>query len=345
VNVAALGERALLARIRTRLGSAAGPHEGLVLGIGDDAAVVRPGRNGLTVLTVDAQVEGVHFEWGLSAPADIGARALAVNLSDLAAMGARPRWALVSLMLPGTLAVGDVEDLIGGLAELALRYGVAVVGGNVAQTPGPAVVDVTAVGDGRPRRLLKRSGARPGDELLVSGEIGGAAAGLAMLRAGRSDVAPECVRRYRRPEPRIRLGQAVGHARSARAAMDLSDGLADAAHQIADASGCGVEIDAGALPIARGARTWWASRGEDPVIAALGGGDDYELLFAVPPSWRGRLRAVRQRVADPPLTRVGVLTKDPGVCVLTREGRREQLPGGYEHFQGSRPTGGGNHRK
>jgi thiamine-monophosphate kinase len=334
VTVSELGEHALLARIRARLVTSAGLPEGLVLGIGDDAAVVRPGRNALTVLTVDAQVEGVHFDRALSAPTDIGARALAVNLSDLAAMGARPRWALVSLMVPGTLSVADAEGLIDGVAEEARRHGVTVVGGNISRSPGPLVIDVTAVGEVRPRRVLSRSGGRPGDELYVSGSIGSAAAGLAMLRAGQNGVEgrADCVRRYRRPEARVRLGWSVGQARAARAAMDLSDGLADAAHQVAEASGCGVEIDAGALPIAAGARAWWAARGEDAIVAALTGGDDYELLLAVPPSWRGRLRTVRERVADPPLTRVGVLTRDPGARVLNRDGQRERLPGGFEHF-------------
>jgi thiamine-monophosphate kinase len=331
VKVSELGEHALLDRVRARLGSPAGP-PGLVLGIGDDAAVVKPGRNVFTVLTVDAQIEGVHFDRRLSAPADIGARALAVNLSDLAAMGARPRWVLLSLMLPGTLAVADVEQLADGVAELARRYQVTVVGGNIASSPGPLIVEATAVGEVRPRGVLARSGGRPGDELYVSGGLGAAAAGLAMLRAGAPDADGACIAWYRRPDPRVRLGWMVGRARAARAAMDLSDGLADAARQVAAASGCGVEIDGDALPIAAGARAWWTSRGEDPVIAALTGGDDYELLLAVPPAWRGRLRTVRERVADPPLTRVGVLTKDPDIRVLRRDGRAEPLPEGFHHF-------------
>jgi thiamine-monophosphate kinase len=332
VNVSELGEHALLERIRARLGSPAGP-PGLVLGIGDDAAVVEPGRNVLTVLTVDAQVEGVHFDRQLSAPADIGARALAVNLSDLAAMGARPRWGLLSLMLPGALPVADAEHLVDGIADVARRHQVTVVGGNIARSPGPLIVDVTAIGEVRPRRLLTRAGARPGDELFVSGTIGAGAAGLAMLRAGAADADPASIAWYRRPDPRVRLGMIVARARAARAAMDLSDGLADAANQIAAASGCGVEIEADALPVAAGARAWWTSRGEDPVTAALTGGDDYELVIAVPPAWRGRLRTVRARVADPPLTRVGVLTKDPGARVLVRNGQRERLPGGFEHWR------------
>jgi thiamine-monophosphate kinase len=315
----------------------------LVIGVGDDAAVVAPTRNAHTVLTTDAQVEGVHFERRFSAPADIGFRALAVNLSDLAAMGATPRWALLSLLLPDDLRVADVEELAGAIGELGATVGCQVVGGNLSRSPGPLVVDVTAIGEVRPRRVLTRSGGRPGDVLWVSGGLGAAAAGLEMLQrrgadgreapaTARGPADPSCIGRYLRPEPRVRLGIAVAQARAARAAMDLSDGLADAAQQLAEASGCGVEIDGAALPIDQAARAWWEFTGDDPVLRAMSGGDDYELLFAVPRVWAGRLRHARSRVAEPALTRIGVLTKDPAARVLLRHGHRETLPRGFEHF-------------
>jgi thiamine-monophosphate kinase len=331
VTVSELGERALLARIQAQFTATGRPSASLVLGIGDDAAVVAPTRNAQTVVTTDAQIEGVHFDRRFSAPADIGYRALAVNVSDLAAMGATPRWALVSLAMPDELLVADAESLTGGMAAAAREFDCHVIGGNVARSPGPLMVDVTALGEVGPRRLLTRSGGRPGDGLWVSGSIGAAAAGLEMLRGGRTSL-DECVARYRRPEPRVRLGLAMARARAARAAMDLSDGLADAAHQLAVASGCGVEIDASALPIEPAARAWWETAGKDAALQALSGGDDYELLFAIPRTWGGRLRHARSRVADPALTRIGVLTKDPTVRVLLRNGARESLPGGFEHW-------------
>jgi thiamine-monophosphate kinase len=146
------------------------------------------------------------------------------------------------------------------------------------------------------------------------------------------DARAQCIRRYVRPEPRVRLGVAVAQARAATAAMDLSDGLADAAGQIAGASGCGVEIDADALPIDAGARAWWEAAGKDAIESAMSSGDDYELLFAVPRMWSGRLRHACSRVAEPALTRIGVLTKDPGARVLLRNGTRAPLPKGFEHF-------------
>jgi len=334
VTVAESGEHALLARLLARLPR---PSASVLVGPGDDAAVLAAVRNERLVITTDALVEDVHFSRTYSSPADIGHKALAANLSDLAAMAATPRWALVSVVLPGSWLVADVESLIDGVAGLASLHGVSVVGGNIARTNGPLVVDVTAGGEVGARRWLTRSGARAGDGLWVSGSIGGAAAGLDMLMnqgagAANMESGSGCVARHRRPEPRVRLGAAMGRGRAARAAMDLSDGLADAVTQLAAASGCGARIDGQALPVDPAAREWWSSRGVDPIVAALKGGDDYELLFAVPERGGGRLRNVRRHVADPPLTKIGVLTRNPGELVVTREGREERIPDGYEHF-------------
>jgi thiamine-monophosphate kinase len=331
VTVSELGERALLARILERLPR---PSVSVVVGPGDDAAVIESARNERLVVTTDAVVEGVHVSRAFSTPSDIGHKALAVNLSDLAAMAAAPRWAVVSLVLPGSWLVSDVEDLMDGCASLARRHGVSIVGGNITRTDGPLVVDITAGGEVRARRWLTRGGGRPGDDVFVSGSIGAAAAGLEMLH---SDPAAEnaCVARHRRPEPRVRLGLAMGRARAARAAMDLSDGLADALRQVAEASGCGVRIDASSLPIDQEACAWWTAKGVDPIRSAITGGDDYELLFAVPKRSGRLLRAVHLRVASPPLTRIGVLTKDAKELIVDRNGQAEALPQGYEHFRES----------
>ena len=348
MKVSDLGEHALLARVLGRLPR---PSSTVLVGPGDDAAVLAPLRNERLVVTTDAVVEGVHFSPAFSTPADIGHKALAVNLSDLAAMAATPRWVVLSLVLPGSWMVADVEDLVDGLAALARRHAVSVVGGNITRTDGPLIVDVTAGGEVAPRRWLTRSGALAGHEIFVSGTIGGAAAGLEMLRAATSGAAnlepetgkalaapdsrltdPGCIARHRRPEPRVRLGMTVGRARAAKAAMDLSDGLADALRQVAAASGVGVKVDAELLPIDPGAREWWVSRGIDPVMAAVKGGDDYELLFAVPAKGRRALRTALRHVSDPPLTKIGVFTKDPRELVIERAGNVDPLPEGFEHF-------------
>ena len=327
-----LGEHALLARLLARLPR---PSPTVLVGPGDDAAVVAGSRNERLVVTTDAVVEGVHFSRAYSTPADIGHRALAVNLSDLAAMAATPRWALLSLILPGSMREADVEEIVDGLAALATRYGVSVIGGNITRTDGPLVVDVTAGGEVAPRKWLTRSGAKAGDDIYMSGTIGGAAAGLEMLRAGTRGAevrGAECIARHLRPEPRVRLGMAIGRAKAARAAMDLSDGLADALEQVGVASAVGVRIDAAALPIDACAREWWTARRADPVRAAVAGGDDYELLLAVSRKGHGALRNATRHVADPPLTKIGEFTKDPRERVLLRAGKEEELPKGFEHF-------------
>jgi thiamine-monophosphate kinase len=326
----------LIERIRRRLPPAPAA---LVVGIGDDAAVAAPDRGALTVLTTDALVEGVHFDRRFSSAADVGHKALAVNVSDVAAMGGTPRLALLSLVLPAGLPIADVDDLVDGFVELGRASGVTLAGGNITRSPGPLVVDVSVIGSVRPRRVLTRGGARAGDQLYVTGSIGAAAAGLEWLRdrsRGPSSLPDdpalaECVARHRRPQPRTRFGGLLGRTRTASACMDLSDGLADAVRQVAQASGTGASVDASQLPIHPGALAWFSSRDRDPVAASLAGGDDYELLFAVRAKSRGRLRLVARQARGVSFTRIGELTTDPALRV-ERGGIGEPLPGGFVHF-------------
>jgi thiamine-monophosphate kinase len=327
-----IGERGLIQRIRDRFPTPAGA---LQIGIGDDAAVIAGVRGELDVLTTDALVEGVHFDLRFSSFADVGYKALAVNVSDIAAMGATPRLVLLSLILPDRLAVADVDGLLDGFAAMAGEAGVVLAGGNITRTPGPLTIDVTVIGNVRPRRILTRGGGKAGDVLYVTGAIGGAAAGLAMFRAGGATAddgeSAALKERHRRPVPRLRVGALLGRTRAATACMDLSDGLADAVTQLAQASGCGAVIDAGALPIPDAARRWFESQGQDPVRAALAGGDDYELLFSIFPKARGRLRTVISQARGVAITRIGELTASPAV-LLKRDVEAEPLPGGFSHF-------------
>jgi thiamine-monophosphate kinase len=341
--VADAGERALIERIRRRVPAV---DRALLVGIGDDAAVAAPDRGALQVLTTDALVEGVHFDRRFSSPGDIGYKALAVNVSDVASMGGTPRFALLSLMLPETIAVQEVDELIDGLLAVAAQTRVTLAGGNITRSPGPLVVDVSVAGSVKPRKILTRGAGRPGDAIYVTGQIGAAAAGLGWLRGeadSRRSVGStrlprpedpgmgECVERYCRPEPRARVGALLGRTRAATACMDLSDGLADAVTQMSAAGGTGARIDASLLPIHPASRTWFAGKGEDPVAAAVAGGDDYELLFAVPLKRRSRLRGVLQQARGLTITRIGEVTADPIVGLL-RDGRLEPLTPGFVHF-------------
>lgn len=337
-TVADLGERQLISRIHALTPT---PPAWVTVGIGDDAAVIEPARNTIDVVTTDSLVEGVHIDRRFMSADDVGYKLLAASLSDLAAMGAAPRAAVLSLVLPPDLRVADVEALVGTLVGLATTHGMALVGGNVARSPGPLCVELTALGSVRRRKLLQRAGARPGDALYVSGSVGAASAGLAWLQEqaagpGESRAAPPpamtaAVGRFLRPEPRVRLGTLLGRTRAATACIDLSDGLGAGLHQLAEASEVGLTIEADAVPLEPGARDWIASTGNDPLAAALTGGEDYELLFTVSPRRRGRLRHVQRLIRRLALTRIGRVTKERTVVMVDPTGTKE-VPGGYEHF-------------
>jgi thiamine-monophosphate kinase len=328
-TVSSLGERAIIDRITSRL--AMPPW--VVVGPGDDAAVIKPARGAFDVLTTDALVDGIHFDLRFVPPDAVGYRALAVNLSDLAAMGAEPRAALLSLLVPDDLDVGTIDGLIDGLLTLASYYRVALIGGNISRTTGPLTIDVTATGSVRPRRVLTRAGARPGDDVYVTGALGSAATGLELLKAGGTTDSSHgpCVERYLRPEPRVRAGLLLGRNRAASSCMDLSDGLGDAVHQIAEASGVGITIDAGALPVTDEVRGWHRENCRDLLQTVMSAGDDYELLFTSRPSQRGRFRSVCKQIGDLPITKIGAVTKARDVLVKDERGARE-LPRGYEHW-------------
>jgi thiamine-monophosphate kinase len=340
-----LTEADLISRIQQQLPP---PPDWLLVGIGDDAAVVEPERNRVEVLSVDALVEDVHFDRAFVPPEAIGHRALAVNLSDLAAMGAVPRLALLSFALPADLPLADFEGILTGLARLAAAHRIHVAGGNLTRSPGPLMIDITVAGSVKRRQVLTRAGARPGDEIYVSGTLGTAAAGLRMLREmsfNPKDTKDtnsvslvsknSCIERYLYPEPRVRLGLLLSRNRAVSASIDLSDGLADGVHRIAEASGVGAVIDADVLPIDPGARAWFEQRGLDPVAEAMTAGDDYELLVTVPQRKGRRLSAATR--CDVPLTRIGTCTDGRAAVLRVRTGNtvtEAELPaGGYDHFR------------
>lgn len=334
ITVASAGERALVERIRARAGTAA---SWITLGIGDDASVMAMPRGEVLVSSVDALIEQVHFRLDWSTPESVGRKAVAVSLSDLAAMGATPRAVLVSLTLPAAFPLSDFDQLVVGLMEESARHGASLAGGNIATSPGGLSIHVTVLGSAHPRRILQRAGGRAGDELFVTGTIGAAAAGLdALMHRGPEGARAtadltECLARYETPTPLMRCGRRVAGQRAASACMDLSDGLADAARQIAQASGTGVSVDAALLPVHAAARRWFEGRGLDPIAVSLSGGEDYELLFAVPRKRRRAFLAGIARSGGITATRIGELTTAPDM-VLRRGDHNLVLPPGYSHL-------------
>ncbi len=343
LTVGDAGERRVIALIRSLVPA---PPPWLITPIGDDAAVYEPERQRMEVQTVDALVEGVHFERAYVDPGSIGFKALAVNLSDLASMGAAPRTALLSLSLPASWPLADLEAMIRAMLDLAARTGVTLIGGNVTRSPGPIFIDVMLTGSIKRRRVLTRAGARPGDELFVSGTLGAAAAGFAWLREraetrpaafpadghepDMTDAVRGAVRRFLRPEPRLRFGVVAGRTRAAGACVDLSDGLADAVRHLSSASGVGVTLEVDALPVDPGATEILGEGTERLKKAVLTGGEDYELLFAVPRRARRRFLAA-QRLAGVPATRIGFITADKALLLRSAHGDAA-LPDGFEHF-------------
>jgi thiamine-monophosphate kinase len=311
----------------------------LRLGVGDDAAIVRPRPNTELLVTTDVLVEGVDFVRATSPFDRVGEKALAANLSDIAAMGGRPTVFFVSLSLPTRASVREAEALYRGLGRCARRYGVALGGGDVSAAPCWSIA-VTVLGEVARGRALTRAGARVGDLVCVTGALGDAGAGLALLqRGGRMpralgrSHARRLIDRHQCPVPRLALGQRLAARRLATAAIDLSDGLAADVRHVCEASRVGVEIDLSALPMSTALRRYAAAAQRDPIGLALGGGEDFELLVAIPRRYLAR--AQRLAESDAPLTVIGRVTPArQGLTVIDGTGRRRPLPVlGYEHFR------------
>jgi thiamine-monophosphate kinase len=299
----------------------------VLLGIGDDAALLSVPTGQELVAALDTLVEGRHFPAG-APPESIGHRALAVNLSDLAAMGATPAWFLLALTLPRA-DESFLESFARGLFTLAREHGVQLVGGDT--TAGPLSVSVQALGTVPAGRALRRRGAAPGDLLYVSGTPGDAAAGLAVLQArGPEATDPhelQLLRRFLFPEPRVELGLQLRGVASA--CIDVSDGLAADAGRLAAASGCAAVIDAGALPLSDALR---AREGEGESLAkALRGGDDYELCFTVPPLRRSEFEA-RMTNVKCHVTCIGIIAAGSGVRVERDGASLAADTRGFDHF-------------
>lgn len=335
MRITEIGEFGLIERIVRGLPPSA---DGVVVGIGDDAAVVclTPGQYLLT--TCDIQVEGVHFLKDKITPRQLGRKAVAINLSDIASMGGIPRYLTVSLALPKETEVGYVDDLYAGIREECAASGVGLVGGNMAHAP-LIVVDTFLAGEVEPERLLRRSGAHVGNQVLVTGTPGDSAAGLALLLNPHIACAEEHRRRileaHLTPKARLREGRKIALSGLATAMIDVSDGLVSDIGHICEMSGVGVRLWAAALPISEAARAVARAAGRDALEFALHGGEDYELLFTAPPERADELADLVRQEAGAPVTIIGeIVPAAEGISLVQADGTLTALRGGgWDHFR------------
>jgi thiamine-monophosphate kinase len=306
----------------------------LKLGIGDDAALVSGTRGYEIVLSCDWFLEGTHFLLDKHPGDAVGWKCLARAVSDIAAMGAVPRCFLLSLALPRELAGSWLDDFLGGLRRAARRFGCSLAGGDTTERR-EVLINVTVAGEVRRGREVRRSGARPGDIMYVSGRLGEAELGLRLLRERKRGLVlrEPRLRKHLYPEPRVELGRWLSEKRVASAMMDVSDGLSSDLWRLCEVSRVGALIRSDLLPTVRVAKPE-RNRGVDPLRLALHGGDDYELLFTVPKSKAERLPRSLGGVA---ITRIGEITRAREVMVADGNGRSRILePRGWDPFRRSK---------
>jgi thiamine-monophosphate kinase len=326
------GEFGFIGAVRREFGGPDRPGE---LGIGDDAAVL-PVR-GRAVLSTDMLVEGTHFSLDYFRPAELGFRALSANLSDLAAMGAKPLAYLVAVAAPPDVPIPFLRGLYRGMALAAAPAGMRLVGGDTVRGE-KLVLSVTVAGEAAPGKAVLRSGARPGDLVVVTGQPGWSRLGLSLLSKGRPARASgwrrEAMGRHLTPVARWREGIAAARSGAVRAMIDVSDGVLPDLGHLLEEGGLGARLDAAAFPLPKPFLSAAAALGVDPLHAFLSGGEDYELLMAVPPR---KLEALRRAMAPFPcgISPIGVLTAGGGVSVSMPDGREvpgDALPPGFLHF-------------
>jgi thiamine-monophosphate kinase len=335
--------------LRDRFG---GRSASLKMGIGDDAAVFHPaGAREYWAFSTDMLLEDVDFRKEWSGPRELGHKALAVNLSDLAAMGVRPRFHTVSLGIPEGISRRWIKDFYQGMARLAERHHVILVGGDLSHSTHSIHISVAILGESSRRKVVYRSGGTPGDFLYVTGILGRSASGLSLLRRGvvegDSLSEREALAWHRTPEPRCEVGSWLAAHGFARAMIDLSDGLSMDLKRLATESGAGAEVYSSALPVFEPSRAW----GCDPLELGFYGGEDYELLFSVPPARASALESHYPR-KYPRINRIGRFIPEPDVIAVVKQpgAPRRRLPDrGFDHFRiqgtGAKPRPGRNHAR
>jgi thiamine-monophosphate kinase len=303
----------------------------LLCGIGDDAAVLKPTLGMVQLATADMLVEDIHFTLATITPWQLGYKSLAVNISDIAAMGGIPRHALVSLGLPRHLPVSFVEQLYAGMKQLAAQYHVNIVGGDTVSSPKALVINVTVIGEAEPERVIYRSGARHGDVIAVSGTLGDSAAGLHILMQDmKFPFADTLIKAHVTPQPQVDIGRMCSQY-GVHSMNDISDGLASEIYEICNASNVGARIYEGKLPVSQALAAFAAELGKEPAEYALYGGEDYQLVFTAAPQ---QLADIQLQLTYITFAVVGEITNERGITLVRHDGTEQSiLPRGYNHFR------------
>lgn len=330
-----IDEFRLIERLVGRLSSMDG-EDGVLTGIGDDAAVLSHPAGMDLLVTTDTVIDEIHFAKSTMDYPDVGYKAVAVSISDIAAMGGRPQSVVLALTVPTDFEVAALESIYDGIDEVCRRYQCRVVGGNMARCDGPLTITSTVTGVVPHQTAVLRSGAKPGDVIFVTGDLGASAAGLAFLQgdvAMPGDEAVFLTVRHRRPNPQVFAGEVLREA-GATSLNDISDGLASELNEISNASGIRLRVEADRLPIAPAVRNFARRSGKDPLSFAWYGGEDYQLVGTAPSFAFARALA-RCQSAGVPITQIGRVESGDGVVAET-DGRLEVIsPGGFNHFRPS----------
>jgi len=310
--------------------------EGLVQGIGDDAAVLEKDEQSYSLVTTDLLIEDVHFLRKKITPWQLGWKSLAVNLSDIAAMGGIAREAFLSLGIPRDMDVGFWDEFYRGFNDLARHWDVNLSGGDTTGSRGPIIVSVTVVGEVPKLQVIYRKGAVPGDRIVVTGFLGDSAAGLDILlndRANDASSYPDLIKAHNEPVPHLAEGRWLAQTQAVSSMIDVSDGLASDLGHILKRSGTGATVDLSRIPLSEPYRAYMTSRGTDPWELSLGGGEDYVLLCTIKEDRFEAVRSEWETYFDRPLFDVGVVESRPGLRYISPNGvPKETALRGFDHF-------------
>ncbi|UCE06072.1 MAG: thiamine-phosphate kinase [bacterium] len=333
-TVADIGEFGLIHRIQKILPKI--EHKDILIGIGDDTAVIRINDSRALLVTCDIQVEDQHFRLKNISLYQLGRRAMAVNLSDIAAMGGKPTFALVSLGCPKVFALSNFEDLIKGMRDQLSEFSAFIIGGNLSNTENKLIIDITLLGEVSTNHYLTRNGAKIGDRIFVTGNLGASGAGFFVLEKYGKNAKQfnDLVQKHLQPIPRIKIGQRIAQSGFATTMIDVSDGIASDLYHICTMSGVGAEIYQSKLPLPDGINKIVSLSGKSSLHLALHTGEDYELLFTIKPDTpKSIIDSIAQETGIL-VTEIGrILPKDAGYCLIELQGKRVPIqPKGWDHF-------------